>query len=138
VLISGAENNCFFKAVFVSATIRGEPLGGDAAKLAPDFQSGRLPKNMEEEGLRVRAAVVEFMRANQKELLPTSMQPRSRKLTWKSLYNLRYGEEKGKRYEQYVEEMSKSGVWGGSFEMRVLPCRMTSPPWKVGPRECGP
>jgi hypothetical protein len=120
LLISGAENNCFFMAVFVSATIRGEPLGGDAVKLASEFQSGRLPENMEEEGLRVRAAVVEFMRANQKELLPTSMQPRSRKLTWENLYDLRYGEEKGKRYEQYVEEMSKSGVWGGSFEMRVL------------------
>jgi hypothetical protein len=57
---------------------------------------------MEEEELRVRAAVVDFMRASKQEL-PTSMQPRSRKLTWKNLYNLQYG-EKGKRYEQYVEE----------------------------------
>jgi hypothetical protein len=120
LLISGVENNCFFMAVFVSATIRGEPLGGDAAKLASEFQSGRLPENMEEEGLRVRAAVVEFMKANQKELLPTLMQPRSRKLTWENLYNELYGKEKGKRYEKYMEEMSKSGVWGGSFEMRAL------------------
>jgi hypothetical protein len=119
LLISGDENNCFFMAVFVSATIRGEPLGGDAAELASEFQSGRLLENMEEEGLRVRAAVVEFMRANQQELLPASMQPRSRTLTWENPYNLQYG-EKGKSYEQYVESMSRSRVWGGPFQMRVL------------------
>jgi hypothetical protein len=119
LLRSGDENNCFFMAVFVSATMRGEPLGGNAAELASEFQSGRLLENLEEEGMRVQAAVVELMRANAHELLPASMQPRSRKLTWKNLYDLNYG-EKGKRYEQYVEEMSRSGVLGGSFEMRVL------------------
>jgi hypothetical protein len=50
---------------------------------------------MEEEGMRVRAVVVEFMRANAQKLLPALMQPRSRKLTWENLYDMNYG-EKGK------------------------------------------
>ena len=112
--ISGAQNNCFFMAAFVSATIRQEPLGGDAS-WATAIVSGCLPENLEEEGLRVRNAVVRFLQANQTQLVPGGG-----KLTWEKLYDEWYGKEKGRTYAQHVDGMSKSGVWGTSFEQRVL------------------
>ena len=120
--ISGDENNCFFMAAFVSATIRQEPLGGDAS-LATAFDSGRLPKNIEEEGLRVRSAVVDFLRENENGTVPQSLQPSGATLTWGQLYDEQYGKETGRAYAQHVDKMSRSGVWGTSFEQKVL-CAM--------------
>jgi hypothetical protein len=118
--ISGAENNCFFMAVFVSATIKQEPLGGDVS-LATALVSGRLPENIEEEGLRVRKAVVGFLRANEKRPVPQPQQPSgATPLTWKQLYDEWYGKKSGRTYAQHVDDMSESGIWGTSFEQRVL------------------
>lgn len=82
LLISGEENNCFFMAAFVSATMRQEPLGGPDASLRTALVLGRLPENIEEEGLRVRNAVVEFLRTNQEEIVPLQLQPSGALLTW--------------------------------------------------------
>lgn len=115
--------NCFFMTAYVSATMNGNPLGG-GGDVAAFIRAGGRPSNLEEEGLRVRAAVVNFLQEHKTQPIPREIitgrvgEQRLPWPTWEGLYHQLT--EPDNSFDDYVRLMSKSGVWGTAFEQRVL------------------
>ncbi|GAQ77555.1 hypothetical protein KFL_000010040 [Klebsormidium nitens] len=124
--ISGDNMNCFFMTAFVVATLNGEPLGG-GEELAAQLRAGRLPIDLEKEGLKVRATIVAYLRDHKNRPIPpqliTSSRPPSKRRplpTWEKLYQALRDEDDLTEFDTYVDRMSRSGCWGGDFEQRVV------------------
>jgi hypothetical protein len=114
-------------AAYVSATLNGEPLGGDE-RVAAMLRNGTLPEDIEAERLRVRASVVKFLEDNKDRPTPEGMMTKKERSkhaipTWKEFYTERVV-RKERTYEEHVAKMGESGTWGSDFEQRAL--------WEMG------
>lgn len=122
--ISGENDNCFFMAAYVAATLNGDPLGGGEEEAAL-IRSGEHPTDLEEKGLRVRGAIVEWLKTHKTEIIPAHFisgrkGPRKRPptLTWEGLFHALKSPQHS--FDDHLAAMSRSGKWGTDFEQRAL------------------